>query len=334
MTHVAILPLVLSACVVDVGHAPAEPDEQVQFAGRTIDYFTKAPVSQVRFETMGLAPEQTDASDVAAAYTLDVPVGSAFFARTDATATHRPTVTDIQSDTADVLLVSRADVSRQHTTAGVTVVADTTAVFVELATFDGSSLVDFPRTNLSIIDPTSQRVVAGSPLVVGPLGDVDPTLQTANGPVTRFVFLNVESGVFGLRVTCPTCQPALESESTLISSAGATVLHVQFGGVQGPPPDSFATIYPLFGTGAKGGLGCANCHHAGTTAPALFDGTPDQVRAKLLELSLVDVAAPDSSPLLTKPLYETPADHPNATFLSASDPNYQAIRAWIAAGAK
>src|SRR5262249_24404699 len=154
-------------------------------------------------------------------YTLDVPVGSAFFAHTDATTTHRPTVTDIQSDTADVLLVSRADVSRQHTTAGITVAPDTTAVFVRLATFDGSSLVELPRTNLSIIDPMSQRVVADSPLIVGPLGDVDPTLQTASGALARFVFLNVESGVFALRVTSATCQPALETESTLISSAGA-----------------------------------------------------------------------------------------------------------------
>ena len=309
-------------------------NQTVPVSGQTVDYFTGATIPELGFETSGLAPEQMGASNGDGAFTLEVPVGSRFFVRTGATATYRPTVNEVVgTDSVGLVAFSQADINRQHVTAGVEVVPDTTTVFVELATFDGTPLDAFSRSNLSIVDVNTQAVIAAEPLVVGPFGDVDPALESASGAVGRFVFLDVEPGVHALVVTCPDCTPAVETDTTLISSAGVTLSRVTLGGEQGPRPDSFAAIYPRFARGADGGLGCANCHTAGGTLPAL-DGDPAAVRDALVGGGLVNIAQPDLSPLLSRPLYEIPANHPNATFLSANDPDYQLIRAWIAAGAK
>jgi hypothetical protein len=333
----AILSIVVSGCMVGPAssHAIDEPvDQTAQLSGHTVDYFTGAVIGDVGFETMGLAPERMAASAGDGAFAMDVPIASTFFVRTDATETHRPTVNPvIGSETTDLAVFSTADINRQHVTAGVEVVPDTTTVFVELTPLDGTMLDAFSRTNLSIVDPSSLQVIASNPFVIGPYGDVDPTLDSASGPSGRFVFLDVEPGEYALVVECQDCNPAFETEQPLISSAGVTLARVTLGTEPRPRPDAFETIYPLFARGADGGLGCANCHTAGGTTPA-FDGDPSDVRDAILAASLVDVADPDRSLLLSKPLYETPANHPNATFLSTSAPDYQAIRAWIAAGAK
>ncbi|MEO8701494.1 MAG: hypothetical protein ABI867_15715 [Kofleriaceae bacterium] len=324
----------LASCV--VGETiEAEPDRArtVRLVGQTIDYFTKIPIPDVTFETLGLAPERAGTSDGTAAYGLDVPIGSTFFVRTAATDLYRPTVDDIgRTETADIAVFSRADINRQHVTAGIEVAPDTTAVFVELATFDQTPLSAFARTNLEIVDPATARVIAAAPFVVGPAGDVDPALDSASGAVVRFVFLDVPSGMHVLVARCSTCTPAVAIEQPLVAAAGVTLTRVTLGGVQGPPVAAFERIYSLFQRAAGGGLGCANCHTAGNTSPA-FDGAPADVRDVILSRSLVDLAEPDRSLLLAKPLFEAPANHPNASFLSTNDPAYQTIRAWIVAGA-
>lgn len=332
----ALASITLTGCL--VGEPAADgPDptqgQSVQLTGRTVDYFTGLPIGELGFETLGLAPELTAASNATGAYTLEIPVASSFFVRTAATDNLRPTVSDVaRTATADVTVVSRADVVRQHATAGVEVLPNTTAVFVEIAASDGGPLQSLPRTSLSVVDPGSGQTIAAAPFIVGATGDVDPALEVASGQRARFVFLNVAVGAFALVVTCTTCQPVAQSDYPLVSSAGVTVLHATLGGIQGPPPGSFALIYPRFQHGADGGLGCANCHTNNGPSPR-FDAQPDEVRNTLITGGYLDVAAPDRSRLLMRPLYETPADHPNATFLSTSDPDYQAIRGWIAAGA-
>jgi hypothetical protein len=110
-------------------------------------------------------------------------------------------------------------------------------------------------------------------------------------------------------------------------------MRVSLDAKQGPAADSFDAIFGLFGRGADDGLGCANCHTEGGALPRL-DGDPSSVRAALVATpGWINTDEPDLSLLLSKPLYETPANHPNATFLSTDEPAYQSIRAWIAAGA-
>ena len=44
-------------------------------------------------------------------------------------------------------------------------------------------------------------------------------------------------------------------------------------------------------------------------------------------------ATPADSLLLTKPLYDDPPNHPNATFLDMNDPDYIVFLQWITQGA-
>jgi hypothetical protein len=122
---------------------------------------------------------------------------------------------------------------------------------------------------------------------------------------------------------------------------GATLVWIQkIGGMGNPGGDdpSFATdVYPLLQKASAGGQGCASCHTAGGPAALVLildDGAP-AVHARLLaDPELVNLASPADSLLLTKPLYENPPNHPNATWLDTTDPSYVIILEWISAGAQ
>lgn len=115
------------------------------------------------------------------------------------------------------------------------------------------------------------------------------------------------------------------------------------GGV--PPPgnvDFDTQIYPLFLTVAQGGLGCQGCHtnQGGATPSAgmnLYGGAETAYNSlnPATYPNRVNLANPDASYLLVRPLYEANGvqDHPIFAFASSQDPAYQLIRAWIAGGA-
>jgi len=64
-----------------------------------------------------------------------------------------------------------------------------------------------------------------------------------------------------------------------------------------------------------------------------YDAPAADVLAAINARNLIDLATPEASLLLVNPLYETPPDHPNATFASIDSPYYQKWLSWIAAGA-
>jgi hypothetical protein len=101
-------------------------------------------------------------------------------------------------------------------------------------------------------------------------------------------------------------------------------------------PQSFEPdIYPLLQKASQGGQGCASCHTAGGPAALLImnDGAA-AVRERLLNTpNVVNLLVPTDSLLLTKPLYESPPNHPNATWLDMTDPAYIKVHAWITQGA-
>jgi len=339
---VASAPLLFLACST-IGDLDNErpgrvlPTETVALSGTTVDYFTGTVIPEVPLETLGLAPERLAISDDVGGFELDVPLASYFYVRTGATATYRPTISQVvgftEPTSASLVAFSEADIRRQHVSAGIEVVPNTTTVIVEITAPGGTLLSAFSRSNIAILD-SNEQAIGVEPLVFGSLGDVDPALmESSEGTSARFAFFNVEPGVHALRVTCATCEPAFESSHTLISGTGVTFMRVPLDATQGPAEDSFDAIFGLFGRGADDGLGCANCHTEGGVAPRL-DGDPASVRAALIASpNWINTDEPDRSLLLSKPLYETPANHPNATFLSKDEPAYQSIRAWIAGGA-
>jgi hypothetical protein len=93
----------------------------------------------------------------------------------------------------------------------------------------------------------------------------------------------------------------------------------------------------------EGGLGCQGCHTSyGGAAPAAgmdLYGGPAIAYAALDPQRYpqrVNLADPEASRLLTKPLYEAAGnqDHPIIAFLSDNDPGYQLIVSWIREGAQ
>ena len=111
------------------------------------------------------------------------------------------------------------------------------------------------------------------------------------------------------------------------------------GGGTPPPPPGAVTfvgdVFPILQKASVGGDGCANCHTLGGVANFLrFDDDPILAhQAILARPGVVNVLDPALSMILTKPVYEDPPNHPNATWLNSLDPSYQIIMQWVALGA-
>lgn len=324
----------------ELGERPElEPLPTAELSGRTLDYFSGDPIAQVPLETMGLAPEASSTSNGAAAFAFpEVPEESWFFVRTGSTVTHHSTISELSvsaaSITRDVYVVATGYLQRQYATQGSAMEPGVTTVFVEVVDSVGAPVSGLSRADLAIIDEGG-NVVATEPLVFGALGDVDPGLDTGvvhNG-TARFAFLNVPPGFHTLALTCSNCVDAFESSQPIVAASGVTLARVVAGSTPPVSQSSFAAIHGLLASGSQGGLGCANCHTEGGAAPIAFDAPQADVHQALLDRGLIDTENPAASLLLTKPLYETPANHPNATFLSPDDPKYQQLLTWIQSGA-
>jgi hypothetical protein len=105
--------------------------------------------------------------------------------------------------------------------------------------------------------------------------------------------------------------------------------------------DFTTQVYPIFDQ-----RGCARCHSGGGPGKDLgglfLDGGMSLAYREITqELSpntnttRVNLKEPEKSLLLTRPLFENPADsHPTATFATMADPDYQILLTWIKEGAK
>jgi hypothetical protein len=253
--------------------------------------------------------------------------------------------------TADVYLMSNADIVRQYATDGKTPAAGKAFVVVDLQRNNGTPLAGVPLTDIKLVDAAN----APGPGVIGPyvfgaLGDltpVGPTQTETQGGRSRVAFLDVPPGTFSLKVTFLDGQGQPQTTTTSVTTVadGATI--VRSGGMGGggggggggnPANPKFATdIFPRLQTAANGGRACANCHTAGGPGAVLvLNALPADVLATLkAKPGLIDTTTPASSLLLTKPLYEPtpPQNHPNATFVDVNDADYKLMLLWISQGA-
>ncbi|HUH02333.1 MAG TPA: hypothetical protein VML75_10070, partial [Kofleriaceae bacterium] len=337
---------------------PTDPDpdpQSIDVTGMVMDYFIGDPLANAQVQTEGIAPALQVASETTGAYSLaDVPAGSTFFVTANYSTNYYPTrsmpitVVD-QSIEANVYVASMVDVQRQYATVNMLMVDGTSPILIaDLRRNNGQPMIDVPALDVTLVNVLDQPVGDG-PYFVGLTGDIAltadvPASVEVNGSA-RVAFLNVPPGTYTLLVNYLDGENVLQTMETPAVSIAGTVTLMRSGGLGGgggggggPQPanlDFRTDVYPILQKASKGGDACANCHTSGGLgAINQFDLAIEQVhQALLLRPNVVNIANPELSLLLTKPLYEDPPNHPNATYLTADAANYQIMMQWIAEGA-
>jgi hypothetical protein len=339
------------------GDVDGSPDPALlSVSGKTLDYFTGAPLESVTLATEGMTPAASGSSDATGNYELEVPPGSVFYASATR-ANYRPTrsapirVAGDSLAMTDLTVVSVNDSRRQYASLGLTPTAGRAVLFGLLLRNNGMPLEGIPLTDIKLVD-AQQAPVGLGPYFFGENGDLVSNLtldvSTAFGGKARVGFLDVPPGTYTLAVTYTAGTgggggtPEIRTYEVPVEAVadGATLAQTGGGDDDMTPPAgarSFTTdVLPRLQKAANGGLGCANCHTAGGVAAILqYDLPVADAYAAIMGIPGV-VNPPETaeqSLLLSKPLYEDPPNHPNATFLTTLDPDYVVILEWIQQGA-
>jgi hypothetical protein len=341
---------------VSVDAPPADLGQTV--SGVAMDYFTNAPLPTTSVATDGIDPQMTATSAVDGTWELDhVPTGSKLFlstTRTNYVATRNlvTTVTDVPV-IQNIYIGSITDTHRQYTSVGLAPANNVgkAIVFAELQDAAGTPLVGFPLTNVTLLDAAQAPVTPSGIYFIGTVGDVDPLVTIATAEIfpigtparSRVALLGVPPGSYTLSVNYGTTAAPLIVTTGITALADGFELALAKAGTNTtaqPTDPTFATdIYPMLQRAAAGGLGCANCHTAGGLGAVLkYDDPAITVLANMNAITgVLNLTTPATSLLLVRPLYEQPPalqDHPNATFLDITDPNYTLFLLWITNGAK
>jgi hypothetical protein len=353
----------------DAGAEDPDPDPDptpLTLSGAVLDYAEAVsnsigdPLQGATLATEGVDPPLLATAGPEGAFVLgELPPGSVFYvdAAPGVLPGYRPTrnaMLTIQEDpiTHDLYLVSQAHAQQHYASVGPELVIEelgTAVVIVEMRRNNGEPFVGVPLEDVTLTDALGQPVpgVAG-PYFIGGGNVMDPAILTSTlafGTV-RVGFLNVPPGdhKFNLDYLTNQGEPRTLVADVMTIASGATLSAV---GGQGEPGDggggggegqslSFTgDIYPDLQRASQGGLACATCHTAGGSMPLLqFDLPAADVHAAILARpGVIDLLDPAASLFLTKPLYETPPNHPNATFANELDPYYMKWMLWIEQGA-
>lgn len=334
---------------VDAGQGlDATPTVTFALTGKAKDYFTGLPLATVDLATEGMEPALAGTSDAAGDFRLDgVPPGSVFYVTTSRLqfrpTRNLPVRIDSESVQSDLLVVSLPDSRRQYTSLNLAPTAGAAVVFAELRRNNGMPFEGLALDAIVLVDSAAAPIGLG-PYFFGAQGDLVSNLTVATstgfGGRARVGFLDVPAGPVTLEVTSTTGMGAPQTEriELMATADGATLAVTGATGMGGGGSGArtfTADVYPKLQTAANGGLGCANCHTAGGLAAVLPYDLPvmmtyDAIKARL---GVVDLITPADSLLLTKPLFEAPPNHPNATFLDVNDPDYRVFLQWISQGA-
>ena len=286
-----------------------------------------------------------------------VPPGSVFYVdAAPGPALYRPTrnamitVAEAPLD-LDLFMVSEVHVDQHYASTAVDEVAGTAIVILDIYKNNGQPFPDIPLADVTFTDALGAEVagVAG-PFFIGAGNVMDPDIlvSTLAFGKTRVGFLNVPPGANKVNIAYTDGQGDPQTMvSDIVTVADGATLQVSGGtggagdggggggGGGGGALTFTKDIYPNLQRASQGGLSCAVCHTSGGQMAALqYDKPAADVHAALLARpGLINLAAPAESLFLTNPLYETPADHPNATFANIDNAFYQKWLQWITDGA-
>jgi len=318
-------------------------DANTLLTGVVKNLFTGEPVSAASVTATGLVSPLETTGDNFGAYSLDIPIGSVFWAKSYKTG-YKYTY-----DYVDLSQAAAAAEKNIYIVAGPAIDA--------IATAHGK--VQNPSCSIIIATAknagnTPQANVAGVTLAAGVTYEGPYYLNATNGADTAATYTSASGRMIWFNV-CDTGSLAITNGKTaLVTPAGAYYgpaksvqlfqggvslvnLTVQQGTPPPPPPpvnviDFPTEIMPIFAKYA-----CASCHAAGYSAAGTglyFNVNPETVYYTLKsKATVVNIANPAASYLLTKPLLEDPANHPNASFEDTYNPDYVKILQWIESGA-
>lgn len=311
--------------------------------GTVVDFETGEPISgSASINTDGLEPPPT-ISVTGADFTLEgVPPFSVFHILAGSPPSYRATysvateVTDRDIDGVIAEIVSEAYVADLAGAFGVDAAAGTGVVLAQVVDDAGEPIAGIPAAAFDV-----------GPGVAGPffldadrLADPGANATSASGYVVLF---DVPPGLYAVGAVAGSGFTMVMPESPSAATA-ATLAKVVVNDGEAPdlPVDvSFsADVAPIFLA-----RGCVNCHDGGGIGKDLgglhLNGAPDKMYKELAteiseihQIIRVDLETPENSLMLTMPSREDPPDaHPNVTFASSADPDYQTILAWIQEGA-
>ena len=329
----------------DAGEVP----QGLSLSGMVMDYNNLDILAQADVSTEGLLSPIQAISGINGAYSLsNVPPGSTFYV-TASVNNYLPTRqepievidTSVQQN---IYVTSQAFVQRQYSTVNVPMLAGNGFMATDLRRNNGTPLEGVLAGDISLVDALDVEVGVG-PYIFGLTGDValtadlDPVVAI-NGRA-RIAYLNVPPGLFTLRVPYLDGQgnPALFEVPVQVLADSTTLSATGGGGGGGgnlPANVNFLEhVYPILQRASLGGDACGDCHTAiGQMAAFQFDLDPTLVyQEMLIRPGVVNLITPELSMILTKPMYEDPPNHPNATWLDALDDSYMTVMQWIIEGA-
>jgi hypothetical protein len=329
-----------AGCFFSGDNAPEPVGGALSVGGTLVDFVTGAPLeAEATVSTSGLEVAPTIKVTGATVAVINVPENSAFQLLATAPplyrATFGPAVTVGTEDVADlkVPVVSEAFITAVATAFAATPTAARGILLARLVGADGNPKAGVAASNLLLSGGTA----------VSPPKFLDATLKasptaTVSSTSGWVVFFEVAPGVVSLSQAA-TANVTLDMAVSPVNPASVTIAEIKV--TDGPPPKisnvSFATqVLPIFAA-----RGCVACHSGNGPGKDLGGLTLNAGATKVYKELVVENPArvrpgmPETSLLLTMPSRESPPDrHPNVTFASATDPDFQKIYVWIKEGAK
>lgn len=337
--HLPLSGLVLLAAACGGAGDDEQIDRRLTVTGKVVDFVSGQAVSgSASISTAGLSPAPIVVVQGTDFSIDDVPANSVFNVEAAVPPSYAPTsgsVTVLEEDAVvEVAVVPRTFLTQAATAFSVVPSASRGMLLVQLVSEAGLPRSQVAAASLSFYGDADVR---------GPFFLSESLAPSAGATATAgkgwVMYLEIDPGLVGMRAAAG-ANLTIDMPESPITAGAVTVVRatVTDGALVVPKNVSFSqTVLPIFAR-----RGCNSCHAAGN-GPGRQQGgltlndDASKVYRELVEerVGRVNVAMPDRSTLLTYPSRETPPDsHPNVTFTSPADPDYQKLRAWIAEGAK
>jgi hypothetical protein len=306
--------------------------------GDVVDFQSGAAITgAASVSSSGLSPAPQVTTRGASFTIAGIPDNSTFQILASAPPTHRatysPSVIVLAVDIAGVKApaVGEPYLASLASAFGVTPSAANGVLLGQLVDSAGAPRAGIAGSNLVIAGGVNGPHFLDANLMPAP----GITASSASGWV---VFFEVPAGVVELgQAASATVTLAMPSSPVGAATVTVTKITVTDGAPVLPTNISFANqIVPIFQL-----RGCVACHSGGGIGKDLgglkLDGPASQVYSELMteNPARVQLLAPEMSLVLTRPSLESPPDvHPNVTFTSKTDPDYEKLLVWIREGAR